>query len=144
MIPSFDKRGYLPFGKPHPATWDEFVERYNTTVKRMHLMGGLERALRNLKDAGCLKVYVDGSFITSKREPGDWDACWELEGVNIALLDVVILDADRIPDRMKKKYFGDLFLQSPNLPGGNFVSRFQHDRDGLKKGIIVIELRTLS
>jgi hypothetical protein len=141
MIPSFDKRGYLPPGKPYKATWEEFVERFAATEHRRFLLDGLERALKNLKQAGCHTVYVDGSFITDKERPGDWDACWELDGVNVDLVDEVILDADRILDRMKAKYLGDLFLQAPRLPGGNFLNRFQTDRDGLKKGIIVIDLR---
>jgi hypothetical protein len=143
MIPAFDKRGYLPAGIPVKATWEELVARFATTEHRRHLLDGLENALKNLKQAGCRKVYVDGSFITNKEKPGDWDACWELDGVDITLVDAVILDADRIPDRMKAKYFGDLFLQAPRLPGGNFVGRFQQDRNGLKKGIILIDLRTL-
>ena len=103
MIPAFDKRGYLPPGKPYKATWQEFIERFGTSEHRLHLISGLERALLNLKQAGCGLVYVDGSFVTNKNLPGDWDGCWELEGVNINLIDP--------------------------------------DRDGRKKGIIMIDLR---
>ena len=34
-----------------------------------------EAAMVNLRDAGCKTVYVDGSFVTDKERPGDFDAC---------------------------------------------------------------------
>jgi hypothetical protein len=41
-------------------------------------------------------VYVNGSFATAKERPGDFDACWEITGVDPALLDPVLLTfADR-------------------------------------------------
>jgi hypothetical protein len=104
---------------------------------------GLRAALTTLKDAGSKHVYLDGSFVTAKQVPADWDACWELEGVNLEMLDRILIDADFFPDRMKDKYLGDLFLHAPRLPGGNLLALFQRDRDGLRKGIVVIDLETL-
>ncbi|MBZ0187442.1 MAG: hypothetical protein K8F91_14440 [Candidatus Obscuribacterales bacterium] len=100
-------------------------------------------ALVNLKEAGCRRVYVDGSFVSHRVKPGDWDACWELESVDLALVDPIIIDADFFPDRMKEKYGGDLYLQAPKLPGGNMLAFFQKDRDGTKKKIVLIRLETL-
>jgi hypothetical protein len=40
------------------------------------------RALNDLRDAGCKRVYLNGSFVTSKDEPGDFDACWDPTGVD--------------------------------------------------------------
>lgn len=144
MIPQFDKRGYLPPGKPYKASWVEFVERFGTTEHRRRLLDGLHRARLNLKAAGCRTVYVGGSFVTNEKEPRDWDACWEIEGVNFDLLDSTIVDEELKHLERKRKYFGDLFLQAPRLPGRNFVSFFQRDRDGDRKGIIVIDLETVS
>src|SRR5579864_7933526 len=42
--------------------------------------------------AGCSRVYIDGSFVTVKREPGDYDACWDIDGVNVEALGSVFLD----------------------------------------------------
>lgn len=143
MIPPFNKRGVLPPGKPYRASWKEVIGRFGTNDHRLTLLTGLKAALANLKGAGCTKFYLDGSFITAKQEPVDWDGCWELEGVDLGAVDPVIINADFFPDRMKEKYSGDLFLQAARLPGGNFLARFQRDRDGLKKGIVVIDLETL-
>jgi hypothetical protein len=32
-------------------------------------------------------VYIDGGFVTVKREPSDYDACWDIDGVNVEALD---------------------------------------------------------
>ena len=40
-------------------------------------MAGLRAALESLKSAGCRTVYLNGSFVTSKEAPNDFDACWD-------------------------------------------------------------------
>ncbi len=143
MIPAFDKSGYLPPGKPCESTWEEFTARFGTTDHRRRLLNGLYLALSALKAAGCRVVYVDGSFVTSKLEPADWDACWDIDAVDFDVLDSLIVDEEFTHVERKRKYLGDLFLQAPRLPGRNFVSFFQKDRDGNKKGIVLIKLDTV-
>ena len=100
MIPSFDERGNLPPGI-HPATWDEIVERYATNERREQLLDGLRTAIESLHAAGCSRVYLDGSFITDKELPGDFDAYWEGGSVDPGLLDPVLLDfSDRIEPQL--------------------------------------------
>ena len=57
-------------------------------------MTGLRAALENLKAAGCRTVYLNGSFVTSKDLPNDYDACWEEPGVDPEALDSVLLTFD--------------------------------------------------
>lgn len=40
-------------------------------------MRGLKAALENLSGADCRTAYVDGSFVTHKAIPNDYDVCWE-------------------------------------------------------------------
>ena len=60
-------------------------------------------------EAGCRTVYIDGSFVTSKSEPGDYDACWDIDGVNVEALDLVFLDFSGRRAAQKRKYFGEFF-----------------------------------
>jgi hypothetical protein len=76
VIPSVDESGNLPPGI-HPATWEEIMDRYATTEHRVRLLTGLRAALDSLRSAGCRRAYLDGSFVTAKTVPGDFDACWE-------------------------------------------------------------------
>ena len=62
------------------TTWTETITAYGTSLWRLQLLAGLKAALDNLKAAGCRRAYIDGSFVTAKEHPGDFDACWELAG----------------------------------------------------------------
>lgn len=141
-MPSCDERGNLPSGI-HPATWDEIVERYATTERRGQLMDGLRAAIESLHAAGCSRVYLDGSFVTDKEAPGDFEACWEAGSVDPALLDAVLLEFSDRRAAQKAKFGGELFpAQFVAEPGGTtFLEFFQ--RDGLthqSKGIVAIDL----
>ncbi|MHB1570357.1 MAG: DUF6932 family protein [Solirubrobacteraceae bacterium] len=143
MIPSFDEHGNLPPGI-HPATWDEIVERYASNQRRGQLLDGLRAALESLRAAGCPRVYLNGSFVTDKELPGDFDACWEAGGVDPARLDPVLLDFSDRRAAQKARYGGELFPADVAAePGGmRFVDYFQRDRiTGEAKGIVAIDLR---
>ena len=77
------------------------------TPRRQELLSGLRTALEHLKVAGCRTVYLNGSFVTGKRIPGDFDACWKEEGVNPDLLDPVLLIFDDSRSAQKRKYAGE-------------------------------------
>jgi hypothetical protein len=142
VIPSFDERGNLPPGID-PATWEEIVERYAINERRGQLMDGLRAGIVSLHAAGCRQVYLDGSFVTDKRVPGDFDGCWEAGSVDPGLLDPVLLDFRDRRAAQKAKFGGELFpAQLVAEPGGaTFLEFFQ--LDGLRqerKGIVAIDL----
>lgn len=136
----------MPPGR-HPANWPEFSARFGATARRQILLIGLRQALLDLQAAGCQTVYVDGSFVTSKSEPGDFDACWDIAGVDPSRLDPTLLTFDNGRAAQKARYGGELFpAQLPEgLSGQTFLSFFQTDRNtGLPKGIIVLNLQRFS
>lgn len=142
MIPSFDESGNLPSGI-HSATWDEIVERYATNEHRGRLLDGLREAIGSLRAAGCRRVYLDGSFVTDKAMPGDFDACWEAAGVDPALLDPVLLDFSDRRAAQKARFGGEIFpAQAAAEPGGtSYLDFFQRDGcTGRLKGIIAISI----
>ena len=86
---------------------------------------------------------VDGSFVTEKREPGDYDACWDIEGVDVEILDAVFLDFSDGRRAQKRKYFGEFFpAQMPEGATGKlFLEFFQTDKEtGKPKGIVGLNL----
>lgn len=90
-----------------------------------------------------MTAYLDGSFVTAEAYPNDYDACWEVFGVDPDKLDTVLLDVEWMRQQIKDKYLGDVLPNLPRAPGRNLLSFFQTDRDGYKKGIILIDLREL-
>jgi hypothetical protein len=142
-IPEFDEYGNLPPGV-HFCEWDEFVERFGTTAKRLNLISGLELAMAQLKVAGCRTIYIDGSFVTIESEPNDFDACYDRETVDFEYLRVnaPILFDRRNRNAQKARYKGEVFPSDD--PVGNYGDNsfyfFQKDRKKNKKGIIAIDL----
>ncbi len=104
-------------------------------------------ALDALKAAGCLWAYIDGSFVTAKDEPGDFDACWDMYGVDPFRLDPVLLTFE--PGRLtqKIKYGGELSpaqATADGVSGKTYIEFFQKDKEtGETKGIVAIDLRRL-
>jgi hypothetical protein len=142
-IPSIDETsGNLPPGI-HQATWEELERAFGSTPHRRALLEGLLRALSALRRAGCRRAYVDGSFVTAKEVPGDFDACWDLEGVDPDLLEPTLLDFTNRRAAQKAKYGGELFIATDAAgPAGiRFLDFFQHDkRTGDPKGIVTLDL----
>jgi hypothetical protein len=139
VLPDFTPAGVLPVGV-HKADWDELVGRFGTNERRRVLVGGLRTACMTLAAAGCSQLWVDGSFVTDKERPGDYDACWDWFGVDPQKLDPVLTDyspAGRAA--IRAKYLGDVLIAGIELGSGlSFVEFFQRTRDGGVKGIVLI------
>jgi len=143
MIPEFNGEGNLPEGI-HFATMDELAMRFGYNPKRAWLLDGLKLLINALEKANCPLVYIDGSFVTSKVIPGDYDLCWSLVDVVEGDVDPVLLDFSPSGRKMmEQKYRGDIF--PAELPEGGsgklFVNFFQTDKNtGEKKGIVAIKV----
>ncbi len=126
----------------HDATLTEVEQRFATNKKRKALFRGLVQGCKALKAAGCSVVYLDGSFVTDKPNPKDYDVCWNPLNVDANKLDPVFLDFTNGRLKQKAKYGGEYFISSTLADGALiFVGYFQIDKEmGTKKGIIRIHL----
>jgi hypothetical protein len=143
VIPRFDHAGKLPVGI-HRGTWKELVTRCGFTPRHRQLLIGLKAAMTLLKHAGCRSVYIDGSFVTSKPEPGDIDACWAIEGVDPEQLDPVFLDFSQGRAAQKARFGCEFFPADlpEGITGKTFLEFFQTDKEtGTSKGIVALNLR---
>lgn len=88
-------------------------------------------------------LWLDGSFVTDKEHPDDYDACWEPRGVDPSLLDPLLLDYSPPGRAMSKaKYQGDVLIAGVEAASGlAFVNFFQQTRDGRTKGIVSLDPR---
>lgn len=144
MLPGTDpSTGYLPPGV-HDAPWGMIATRFSSNSHRTRLVDGLLGALQNLAGAGCRFVLLDGSFISQKQLPEDYDGAWDIQGVDPNRLDPVLLDFSNGRAAMKSKYLGELFPASAlAAPGVLYRDFFMTDRNGVPKGVIGIHLRSL-
>lgn len=148
MVPEFDIRGNLPPGI-HIVCWGDFLNRFGYNPLRLRLIDGLRDAVDILSGVGCTAIYMDGSFVTAKALPQDYDAVWETGGVNLQLLRVVEpLFFDFTDKRSAQKArFGGEFFPSGIAAGpkaGTFIDFFQSDRMSNAKGLILIQLKDLT
>ncbi len=127
----------------HQADLDDVETAFATNAWRRELFDGLVDAAGRLRSARCSTIYLDGSYVTGKPRPGDFDACWDPAGVDGGKLDPVFLDFRNGRAAQKAAFKGEFFpssMMSADV-GRAFVEFFQLDRfTGKKKGLISISL----
>jgi hypothetical protein len=128
----------------HWATMEEVAARFVTSPRRIWLYEGLAQVVEVLAHAGCRRLYLDGSFVTAKESPGDYDGCWDPTGGGAARLDPVLLDFTNGRAAQKRKYRGELFIADPvSAPHGTFLRFFQVEKHtGAAKGVVGLPLGT--
>lgn len=81
--------------------------------------------------------------MTAKEQPGDFDICWEVDGVDLARLDPVLKTFANLRAAQKRAFGGELFPDDApaERDGTRFLEYFQRDRaTGAPKGIVAIDL----
>lgn len=144
VLPNFDANGNLPTGI-HTCTWKEAANKLAFNPYRQQLLAKLQQACKSFKQAGCKRIYIGGSFATSKPIPGDFDVCWDDQNVDFELLeqvDPVLLDINNNCVAQKAKYGGEMFpANAPTqIDGRPHLEFFQQDRNGNPKGLVEIYL----
>ncbi len=148
MLPAFEETGLLPSGI-HLCKWDEFIVRFGYNFRRKLLISGLFKAIQIFKNYGEPLIYIDGSFVTNKEYPNDFDSCWTYKNLDDEILENLIRDypvfADLAPPRFAQKsiFYGEFmpafFIETDSQK--TFLDFFQIDREtGLSKGIILLDL----
>ncbi len=89
---------------------------------------------------------VDGSFVTAKPDPSDYDLAFDPAGVKAALLDPVFRRHDDGRAAMKAKYLGDIVpwgWVACGVTGLIYYEFFMSDRSGNPKGVVLLKLDQL-
>ncbi len=129
----------------HATTLADVEAVFATNPRRRDLFSGLVSALHLLRRAGCSTVFIDGSYVTGKPNPGDFDACWDPTGVDGSALDPRFLDFKNSRAGQKAAFKGEFFPSAMMCSdvGKVFVEFFQVDRfTGKRKGIVSIAIQT--
>ena len=113
MLPSFQTLcgapwRILPPGE-HLATLQEVKQTLAFNPHRLNLFNGLVNAANLLARSGCKYLYLDGSYVTEKDMPGDFDACWSIEQVDFNIVDPIFLDLSNGTTAQKARFGGELF-----------------------------------
>ena len=142
----YQPNGNLKIGI-HLVTWDELVKEYGFNQRRLDLLNGLSNLIEDLKTCGCTILYIDGSFVTKKRNPGDYDACWREYDENHCLIKPgisfrILLEGTKEEQRLK--YGGDIraAFTFADYNDNSYLEFFQRDKgDKSKKGILQLNIK---
>jgi hypothetical protein len=141
VIPVFQSGPKLTDGSlPTGIYWTdlrEFKERFVTSTNRSYIFEGFIQAALLLRQAGCGRLIIGGSFITDKLLPGDIDVIWDTVGINLAILDPIFLDDSR-QFELAQRYLGDYLPGIAGHPDScSLVKYFSKDKKtGAAKGLI--------
>ncbi len=143
MIPDLTPEGLLPPGI-HETTLVEVRRRFGRqNAARRRIMKGLEEVAREALAAGALDLYVDGSFATSKKEPGDWDGILIVPLAGFSTGSKQVRFFTDLP-ALKKNFHADLFMlyEDDNEVIDHYLKDvFARDREKRPKGILRLRLK---
>ena len=139
MIPKFNEDGYLNKGI-HKATLAEIRQRFGKGSKRRaELFEGIIAIVKLLHKhkKSISKFLLNGSYVTSKEEPGDFD-----------YILIVKDDFDLSSLEAKQLFFSEelfnahmLFVKESDTAGYHEgIDFFGYDRDGKAKGLVEVIL----
>lgn len=141
MIPRFDSQGFLPQGL-HYTSIQEIRSVLGFTPHRSRLIDGLDRFIHIWNASGFIDyAIVDGSFVTSKPEPGDVDMlliplAGAFESDNFGDL----LQYYSYDDAFTKNEFGcEAFVVFGREEIEDGLSFFSRDRQGNVRGLLRLE-----
>jgi hypothetical protein len=143
-IPPFREDGWLPIGH-HQATWEEVTTRFGGLPggRRAFLTGKLlelRDALRSLGVTGWL--LLDGSYISAKEEPGDFDVLLIGPSDIQAMKDAdprlaFLLDAENAE---KIGGYSLFYIPSDSSALATLSTFWDLSKEGIAKGIVQVQL----
>jgi hypothetical protein len=147
-LPAFREDLWLPEGH-HPATWEEIVATFGGAPgsKRAQVLANLLEWRDRVRGHGITgRLILDGSFVSAKPDPGDFDTLFLLdEGMEGVLARDE--EARRLVDytHCKERGWGDIFLLPAaavrKFPQLCHLDLFDHDKvTKQRKGVIEVDL----
>lgn len=141
MSLNFNSQGFLH--QTITLSHDEVVHHFGTNPRRANQLENALRFFRIFYACGCQFVYIDGSFVSTKKYPEDIDLCF----------DTTSLEADKLKKEFPQffdlsalgKIHRDLqchiFTFSENST--RFFDLLSEDREGNRKGFVKLNLKDL-
>ena len=128
-------------------TWSDLVAAFGQgSVKRKLAAEGLHRFALMLRAAGGKWMFIDGSFATGRERPSDWDGCFLSAELDWQIADPRLRDINANRDSLRAEFRCDVFAADTinHETGKPFRDFFQQERTGKPKGILVLDLETVT
>ena len=142
MIPNFDERGLLPLGL-HVASLSEIRDTLGFTSRRRQLIEGLEEYIHIWDRSGFLEYcIIDGSFATSKPDPGDIDLILvpRRDALPSSAFRELATSHSYDRDFTKTEYGCEGFFVTGSEDLDGWLEFFRRDRQGNVRGLLQLRL----
>ena len=145
MLPGLRDDGYLPEGL-HPAALPEVLFRFGSaTPRRRRLALRVRRWVELARAVAAPRLFVDGSFVTAKPDPGDVDAVLLLPGDFADRAARGEAAAVALESMLLFRHPEELFAAEDVRDWDEWLEFFTQTRepDGRRKGVVEISLDSL-
>lgn len=142
MIPDFRDDGYLPEGL-HLSTEAEATFRFGThTPRRRSPALRLRRWIELARSISARRLFVDGSFVTSKTEPNDVDVVVWLPDDFAHRVSCGNPEALEPESMLLTRHPEEIFAAEDRRDWDDWLEFFGRTRetDGRRKGVVEIQL----
>lgn len=142
MIPDFRDDGYLPDGV-HLATDAEVIFRFGvSSPRRRRLVLRLRRWIELSRQAGAIRLLIDGSFVTAKESPNDIDAVVLLSNDFEQRVARGLAAALELEEMLLTRCPEEIFAAEDVGDWNDWVEFFGRTRewDGRRKGLVEVQL----
>jgi hypothetical protein len=146
-LPDFRDDGWLPEGR-HNTNWEELERRFagEPSSKRAAVWGNLilwRDRMRQHNITG--ELLIDGSFISDKEAPGDFDAIFiGDEGIELLLIQDIEARLLLNYQVVKEYYGGDLLFFSKSavlkFPELCRIDGFDYSKEKIPKGVVILPI----
>ena len=146
--PNSPETHFLPVGIHKADSWQEVVDRFGYSPDRLKMLSKLRDAISILKEFGCKRIFLDGSFLKdNKPVPGDYDVVWDDTGLDLDECYKVcftFFKFDNDSDLQKREFKGEFFYMSLKWRPLIFFQQDNRLESYLEeKGIVEINIEAL-
>ena len=142
-LPPFRQDGWLTAGH-HSSTWEEVFERFGAEAgsRRARLSDQLRRLRDDLRACGVTGVLLlDGSYISARPEPGDFDLLLIAPADIQARKDAKPSLADLLDAEASERRGYSLFYIPEDSPACELLSGlWDISKEGVEKGVVEVSL----
>jgi len=125
----------------HPASLDEIETRLAQTAQRRELFERLRQFFELAQHAGAVRMFVDGSYVTAKLDPGDVDVVIWLDGTFLNLLNAEDRQAMELQRMFLTRTPKEAFAVFDQSGWDDWLDFFSFTRAGEQKGVVEVQLR---
>jgi hypothetical protein len=141
-IPPLQEDGLLPPGL-YVADMNEIEERFGkSTPRRSELFARLHTFVELARHCGALRMFINGSFVTAKPEPGDVDVVIWLSENYYELLKRADKEAIRLEEMFDTREPAEAFSVFEELDWNEWIDFFSLVREypNKRKGLVEVKL----